>query len=66
MKLLLDTHILLWSLFEHQKLKQRVQETILNPANSIFVSTLSIWEISMKISLGKLLIKNIDPEDLFN
>jgi PIN domain nuclease of toxin-antitoxin system len=55
MSLLLDTHILLWFLENDPKLSDQVREVITNPANLIFVSAISAWEISIKQSLGKLI-----------
>jgi PIN domain nuclease of toxin-antitoxin system len=51
---LLDTHILLWWLFNDQKLKQECREIIADPAHSIFVSSVSAWEIATKYRIGKL------------
>lgn len=48
MKLLLDTHILLWTLLDDAKLSIKARELILNDKNEIFVSVLSLWEIEMK------------------
>jgi PIN domain nuclease of toxin-antitoxin system len=58
MSLLLDTHILLWFLENDPKLSDQVREVITNPANLIFVSAISAWEISIKQSLGKLIAPN--------
>ncbi len=52
MNLLLDTHLLLWALLQPGKLKSRVRSLI--EQNEVFVSAASIWEISIKSSLGKL------------
>lgn len=52
MNLLLDTHLLLWALAEPSKLKARARALI--DENNVFVSSASIWEISIKSSLGKL------------
>ena len=51
---LLDTHILLWSLSDSEKLPQRIKDIIADPENHIVVSAVSIWEISIKKSLKKL------------
>ena len=53
-KLLLDTHVLLWWLFDDPQLSTRVRSRIKNPENRIFVSSASAWEISTKHRLGKL------------
>ncbi|MGI0480302.1 type II toxin-antitoxin system VapC family toxin [Geminocystis sp. CENA526] len=58
MKYLLDTHILLWWLGDEQKLSPQIRTIISNPENVIFVSTATIWEMSIKQSLGKLSVPN--------
>ena len=54
MRLLLDTHILLWWLDADPSLSRDAIGLIGNPENTIFVSAVSIWEIRLKQSLGKL------------
>lgn len=51
---LIDTHILLWWLFDDQKLDIDCGEIIRNPAHRIFVSSASAWEIATKYRIGKL------------
>lgn len=60
MRFLLDTHILLWWLGDDQRLSVEVREIIGNPENFIFVSAATVWEMSIKKSLGKLSV----PSDL--
>lgn len=55
MKLLLDTHILVWSLMDDPRLKGRYRRA-LEGAEEIHVSAVSIWEIGIKQALGKLQI----------
>jgi len=64
MNYLLDTHTFLWAIFESQKLSKKAKEVILNPGNSIYVSLITFWEISLKYSLGKLELENITPLEL--
>jgi PIN domain nuclease of toxin-antitoxin system len=52
MKILLDTHIFLWSLQDSSKLSEECKKLIKN-ADKVFISTASMWEISIKISVGK-------------
>ena len=54
MKLLLDTHILLWWLDANPLLSDEAVRLIREPENTIFVSAVSLWEIWLKQSLGKL------------
>ena len=54
MKLLLDTHTLLWWLADSPELPPRVRAKIADPAASVWVSAASAWEIATKVRLGKL------------
>lgn len=54
MRLLLDTHALLWFLADDAQLSRRARDLIEDAANEVFVSVASLWEMSIKISLGKL------------
>ena len=59
MKVLLDTHTLLWFLNgDDDKLPGSVKDIILNQENKKFVSIISFLEISIKTSLGKLKLDN--------
>ena len=60
MRLLLDTHILLWWLSDDGFLSASTREAIANPHNLVSVSAATAWEISIKRNLGKLVI----PDDL--
>ena len=53
MKLLIDTHSLIWFLNGDEKLSRKVKMAIENPENEKFISVGSIWEIAIKISLDK-------------
>jgi len=64
MSLLLDTHALLWSLFEPKKLSSKVRTAISNRSNRIYVSNISLWEISLKFTIKKLTLNNIKPDAL--
>lgn len=54
MKILLDTHIFLWLLFCPEKLSQTLIDAYQNPQNEIFLSHASLWEMQIKLQLGKL------------
>lgn len=54
MKYLLDTHILVWYLTGSSSLKASHLALIENPNNTILVSQVSLWEISIKAGIGKL------------
>jgi PIN domain nuclease of toxin-antitoxin system len=53
-KLLLDTHVLLWWLDDHTKLTDEAYKAIENVDNQIFVSAATSWEIAIKKSIGKM------------
>ena len=54
MKLLLDTHVLLWWLDDPVQLSEAAQLAIREVANVVYVSAATAWEIVIKKSLGKL------------
>lgn len=53
MNLLLDTHVGLWAITDSPKLPQTARELILSPKATIWVSVASLWEITIKHSLGR-------------
>jgi PIN domain nuclease of toxin-antitoxin system len=54
MRILLDSHTLLWWMEDPSKLKPAARLAIADPKNLVFASAASIWEIGLKISKGKL------------
>lgn len=54
MKLLLDTHALLWTINRERQLPAALVDLIEDAQNDVYVSTASIWEATIKIGLGKL------------
>ncbi|MEJ7828579.1 MAG: type II toxin-antitoxin system VapC family toxin [Segetibacter sp.] len=55
---------MLWTIADSKKLSKKVKEVITDPDNSIIVSAISFWEVSLKSSLGKLEITGFAAEDL--
>ena len=53
MKLLLDTHLLLWAAGEPQRLPQDAQRLLAVESNQLIFSVASLWEISIKSALGR-------------
>jgi PIN domain nuclease of toxin-antitoxin system len=53
MRVLLDTHILLWAVGDPAKLPREARETILDPVNEILFSAASIWEIAIKTQVRR-------------
>jgi PIN domain nuclease of toxin-antitoxin system len=66
MKYLIDTQILIWSIIDTQKLAKNVVKEFKKTENNILISAVSIWEIAIKTSIGKLILpfelKNIIKE----
>lgn len=56
MNLLLDTHTLIWALENNPTLSTASREAIIDGENLVFVSAVSVWEISVKQALGKLCV----------
>ena len=54
MKLLLDTHTVLWMVNGYERLSSSVKELLLNDEHELFISVVSLWEMAIKVSLGKL------------
>jgi PIN domain nuclease of toxin-antitoxin system len=63
---LLDTHYVLWSLFEPDKIKEPVRQILENDRDSKLLSGVNLWEISLKYSLGKLELGGINPSEAFD
>lgn len=53
MRLLLDTHVFLWAMAASPRLKDEARKLIV-AADAVYVSAASIWEIAIKVRLGKL------------
>ena len=56
MRLLLDSHVILWWVDQHDLLSPKAHDAIANPEHEVLVSAASIWEIGIKVGLGKLTI----------
>jgi PIN domain nuclease of toxin-antitoxin system len=53
-RLLLDTHVLVWCLSGDRRLPPATAELIRNPATDVYFSAVSIWEVAIKSALGKM------------
>lgn len=60
MRVLLDTHVLLWALADDPKLSGKAR-TLIDNAAEIYVSAATFWEMAIKVGLGKL---NVDLEEI--
>ena len=70
MRLLLDTHIALWTLTDDPRLSQAARDLLQDPANEVCVSAVTLWEIAIKHGLdrqgpGAMPIGAHDAEVLF-
>jgi len=59
MKLLLDSHVVVWWAAYPGRLRATTREVIASPDNEVFLSAASVWELGLKIARGKLTL----PED---
>jgi PIN domain nuclease of toxin-antitoxin system len=62
MRILLDTHIFCWWFYEPERFSQETL-TIMRGAERTYVSSASIWEVAIKVRLGKI---KADPRELFD
>lgn len=53
MRLLLDTHVALWTLTDDPRLSREARELILDPANEVCVSAVTLWEIAIEHGLER-------------
>ena len=51
--LLLDTHIFVWMAISSRRLRPAIRTLIADPANTVFISAASVWEIAIKNALGR-------------
>ena len=58
MRLLLDTHIWLWSLLEPGRLSRRVKRELADPASELWLSPISVWELSMLLRRGRVRLEH--------
>lgn len=61
---LLDTHVFLWTIIDTKRISERALSIIENNEDTIFVSAISFWEISLKYALGKLNLIGLEPNEL--
>ena len=67
MRVLLDTHILLWWMMDDRRLPKEAEKVIMDRDNSIHVSAVSVWEIAIKKGLGQIqadpveIVENVEP-----
>jgi PIN domain nuclease of toxin-antitoxin system len=65
MRILLDTHVLIWALIDPQRLAATTRRLLEDPENEILFSSASIWEIAIKISLGRADFQ-VEPSEIID
>jgi PIN domain nuclease of toxin-antitoxin system len=66
MNYILDTHILLWTRLDPSRLSKSQRSILESSADLKFISTITIWELSLKFSLGKLDLGGHTPEEFMS
>jgi PIN domain nuclease of toxin-antitoxin system len=64
MKYLLDTHTFLWTVAGSENIPAATQAKLEDPSNEVYLSAVSLWEISIKSRLGKIDLGGLLPTDL--
>ena len=57
MRYLLDTHVLIWHFEGSPRLPSKIKEIIVNNKDHIFLCSVSLWEVAIKIGIGKLKLR---------
>jgi PIN domain nuclease of toxin-antitoxin system len=64
MRVLIDTHAILWWLADDKRLSKTARRILADPFHGRLVSFASLWEIAIKMSAGKLLVRNLSFPEL--
>ena len=62
MNLLLDTHTLLWHADGSPRVSTTATALLTDPANTLFLSVASVWEVAIKVNIGKLVLSAPYPQ----
>ena len=65
MKILVDTHFLIWSFTNPELMRPSIADQLVSDLNEVFYSQASLWEISIKFNTGRLMLRGMSPEELF-
>jgi PIN domain nuclease of toxin-antitoxin system len=65
MKYLLDTHVIIWMVEDSPNLPLVIREAIRNPENQVAICSISLWEIAIKMNIGKLTL-SLEFDELVN
>ena len=66
MNYLLDTHYILWALFTPELIHNAIVDILEDENSTKYVSGISLWEISLKYSIGKLELEETNPDEIFD
>lgn len=64
MKYLIDTHILIWLAVSPEKIPSSILAIMENSSSDLYISTVNLWEIAIKLAINKLDLKGVDIPDL--
>ncbi|MBE9055753.1 MAG: type II toxin-antitoxin system VapC family toxin [Sphaerospermopsis kisseleviana] len=62
MRVLIDTHVFIWWTSDFPRISPAVYQLLCNPKTQVFLSVVSIWEMQIKLSLGKIQFKSALPQ----
>jgi PIN domain nuclease of toxin-antitoxin system len=62
-RLLVDTHVLLWAIAEPERIPGSIRDRLESPDNDVFFSAASIWEVAIKQQVGRLKLP-VTPEEV--
>ena len=54
MRLLLDTHPLVWFLIDPKRIPEQLMAILVDPAKMVYVSAVAVWEATVKVGIGKV------------
>lgn len=57
MKLLLDTHVWIWSRVDPRRLSRKVTKALAKPENELWLSPISVWELAILAAKGRMVLK---------
>ena len=63
-KYLLDTHTLIWSIVDKNKLSEQVLKIVQDTTNQLYISAVSFWEMAIKFEKGKLDLENFQIQNV--
>lgn len=62
---LLDTHIVIWLVYQPEKIKPHIEQILLDSCVPVYFSTVNLWEVAIKVKLGKFDIQGIYSDELY-